>query len=309
MKKLIPLIFFVIIAAILAISVKNYGVFPLENLFSYSICDRPIHYRVDTVDPKFNLSRDDFQNDISQASKIWSDSINKNLFIFDPKGDLSINLIYDERQSLTSQINQLENSVSSDKQSLNPKVSEYEKQSLEFKNKVDDLNKQIEYWNSKGGAPPDEYKKIVDEQKALQSEANNLNEMAQSLNLSTRQYNLQVNQLNKTINTLNNALEQRPEEGIFKGPENRIEIYFNISKTELIHTLAHELGHALGLMHSNNVNAIMYFSTNQNIVPTDDDRTALQDLCRRHSIIEIINTYVTLVINKYKVLILNNHST
>ncbi len=257
---------------------------------SFSFCDQPIRYRVDTVDSKFNLSRETFLTDINQAAKIWNSTWGKDLFIYDPKGDLSINLIYDERQSLTNQINQLGNKVQSEKRALNPQFSEYQKLSADFKQKLSDLNSQIEDWNNKGGAPSEEYKKLIQQQQDLQAQASNLNAMAKSLNISANEYNLQINDLNQTIDTFNNALEQRPEEGIFKGPENRIEIYFNINKPELVHTLAHELGHALGMGHVGNPNAIMYAKTSRKIFPTDDDIAILKEACKKYSIFEIIET-------------------
>ncbi len=291
MKKFYIPIIFLIIIAVGAVQLNNLKLLSLNKLLYYSICDQPIRYRIDIVDPKFNISEDKFLSNVNQASQIWDDSTNRNLFVYDPKGDLSINLIYDERQYLNTQINQLKNIVSADKQSLNPKVYEYEKQFAEFKQRIENLNKEIEYWNNKGGAPEAEYKKIIEEQKTLQEQANRLNEMVQSLNVSASEYNLQVNNLNKTINTFNNALEQRPEEGVFKGPENRIEIYFNISQDGLIHTLAHELGHALGLGHSQNKKAIMYFKTTQTIIPSIDDKKAVEDLCKERSYIELLKNY------------------
>ncbi|MCL4365731.1 matrixin family metalloprotease [Patescibacteria group bacterium] len=260
----------------------------LINLLSYSFCDQPVSFRIGTVDPRFNLSRETFLSDVKQAAYIWDSAIGKKLFIYDPKGDLSINLVYDERQFLTSRINQLTNQVQSEKQSFKPKVEEYQKLSADFKQKLDNLNQEVEFWNSKGGAPPDEYKKLISQQQDLQTQANNLNAMAQSLNTSADTFNTQIDQLNQTITTFNDALEQRPEEGIYKGPQNRIEIYINTNKSELIHTIAHELGHALGITHVGNKTAIMYPKTTQTLIISNDDLTVLNEACRKYTIIELI---------------------
>lgn len=289
MKRL--LVLFILLLIPLGIYANPQSRDYLAYKFSYSLCDSPIHYRIDTVDPKFNLSRNEFVSDVDQATKIWETPINKDLFIYDPKGDLSVNLIFDERQSLTNQINQLKNQIQTNKQSLTPKVNDYKSQTAAFESKLADFKKEVEDWNSKGGAPEDVYNRLTQEQKDLQAEAQRLNELAKNLNISAQNYNAQVGELNQTISTFNQDLTARPEEGIFKGPENRIEIYFNISHFELVHTLAHELGHALGLGHIQSPKTIMYYKTNQITKLSDDDMKALEDLCRRHSILEILQTY------------------
>lgn len=289
MKKLL---FFLLILLIPVVFLNPSTWDFINSKFSYSLCDTPITYHIDTVDPKFNLSREEFTNNVDQATQVWETAINKDLFVYDPKGDLSVSLIFDERQSLTNQINQLENQVQTNKQNLIPQINDYKKIEAEFQSRLEAFKKEVEDWNSKGGAPEDVYNRLTQEQKSLQEEAQSLNEIAKNLNLSTQNYNTQVGQLNQTIKTFNQDLNQRPEEGIFKGPENKIEIYFNISHPELVHTLAHELGHSLGLSHINNPKAIMYFRTNQIIKPSEDDVVALTYLCRRHSILEILQGYI-----------------
>lgn len=116
--------------------------------------------------------------------------------------------------------------------------------------------------------------------------------MAQSLNRSSDEYNNQATELNQTISTYNSALSERPEEGIYKGVENRIEIYLYLNKPELIHTLAHEFGHALGIGHVNNPNAIMYAKTSQKVILTSEDVNELQDVCRERSILELMQNYI-----------------
>src|SRR3989344_5147674 len=81
-------------------------------------CDKPITYRIDTVDPKFNLRRDKFAADVDEASKIWNKGQGKNLFVYDPNGKLSINMIFDERQAENTKINQLDKQLTTEKGNL-----------------------------------------------------------------------------------------------------------------------------------------------------------------------------------------------
>ncbi len=285
MKKvlLLPLILLVILLG---------GVYLIQpSLFDkilyYSYCDEPILYRVDTVDPRFNLSKEDFLSDISDASQIWDILEGKTLFAYDPKGDLSINLIYDQRQYLTNRITQIEKTVQSGKQTLKPQVEQFKQESAALNEKIVALNKEVQDWNNKGGASPEEFEKIIQRQKSLQQEKDRLNVQAKQLNLSADEYNSQVGELNQNINTFNNALEERPEEGIYKGPENKIEIYFNNDKPELIHTIAHELGHAIGIAgHVSNSKSIMYAKTSKTLTLTEEDISALKEVCKKRSTIE-----------------------
>lgn len=253
-----------------------------------SVCDQPIHYRIDTVDGKFNLSKDKFIEDSKKAADVWNKAYGKNLLVFDPKGNLSINLIYDERQLLNSQINNLEGQINNEKGTLDPQIAQYQKDQISFQKKLVDLNNQIEAWNQKGGAPPDVYNQLIQKQKDLQAEADRLNAEAKNLNLTTQNFNAQINKLNQTIDIFNTAIEQRPEEGIFLGDQNRIEVYFYITQNELIHTIAHEMGHARGLEHTTNPKSVMYSKTNQTVIASKEDLDELKTICAKKNLFEII---------------------
>ncbi len=140
-------------------------------------------------------------------------------------------------------------------------MAEYEKQSESFKQRLEALNSEIEEWNKKGGAPPDVFERLMKEQNSLKREAEKLNATARSLNKSADVYNSNVGTLNKEVDTINTALSTKPEEGVYLPQENKIEIYFHITQDELVHTLAHELGHALGMDHNSNQVSIMYANT------------------------------------------------
>lgn len=251
----------------------------IDKLLHRSPCDTPVSYNIGFVDKRFNITTDQLKADIENAANIWNKIEAKQLFVYDPSGKLQINMIYDERQALTNQINSLEGQLQGGKQALQPQVDQYNTLLADFKSRMQSLNSQIDYWNARGGAPPEEYSKITQEQQDLQKEADNLNSFAKKLNLQTNSYNNQVVNLNQTIQTFNADLAKKPEEGLYIAGEDRIEIYFNTNQSELEHTIAHEMGHALTLDHNDNPNSIMYPYTTVKLKPSSEDIAGLNTIC------------------------------
>lgn len=262
-----------------------------------SPCDYPISYTIKVVDPRFNLSNAELLSDLQQAGKIWSDSYGKQLFVYDPqnKSSVQVSLVYDARQALNNEIDTLKNNLNSEKSTIQPKILEYYRRSAEFKNKVNALNQQISYWNAQDGAPENEYQKLKAEQENLQKEASDLNTLAQTLNQSTDQFNAEVGKLNQTVDIFNQNLKVKPEEGLYNANKNAISIYFSTNRQELIHTLAHEFGHAIGLDHNSDQNSIMYPFTTQTIIPSTTDLAALQTVCQNKTIVEVLLDKVKLI--------------
>lgn len=251
-----------------------------------SPCDPPLRYRVDTVDSQFELSRDKFTELVNRAASIWNKAYGKPLFVYDPEGNLSVNLVYDERQRLNLQIYTTEGQLAQKQTSLDQQIAAYHKDVATFEAKLTALNQQIQEWNDKGGAPEDVYNQLRQEQADLKAEADRLEQTAKTLKISATSFNNQVSTLNKNINTFNATLEERPEEGIFIPRQNRIEIYFHITEAETLHTLAHEFGHAVRLDHNDNPKSIMFFKTNQSITPSPEDLDSLKESCAAYSLLE-----------------------
>ncbi|MCL4398085.1 matrixin family metalloprotease [Patescibacteria group bacterium] len=262
----------------------------LNNSYYYP-CDHPVDYKLGVIDPRFNLTSSAAEADITQAADIWNQAWGKPVLKEDPQAKLIINFVYDERQQLSSQVQNMESGTNTDRTALDSKVAQFQAKLNDFAARVAALNSEIDSWNAKGGAPKDVYDSLISRQQALKTEENSLRTEAASLKISINNYNFQVDQLNNTVNTFNAVIAQKPESGLFDGQNQTISIYYVNSKDELIHTLAHELGHALNMDHVSDPQALMYAFQSKTITPTPEDDQALQKTCARISNAQIILDY------------------
>ena len=269
-------------------------------------CQKPITYSIADVDSKFGLTKAKLLDDIRQAEKIWESPINKNLFEYSLAGDLKIHLIYDYRQKATDALRKLGIVINDDrstydavKAKYDSLVTSYAKEKTNIAALIENYDadksayeKDVSYWNKRGGAPKREYDALEQKRINLGNQVAIINKARDSINELVSAINSTATVLNKLIadlniqvsayNTIGESAGKEFNEGEFVSNESgaAINIFQFNDENKLVKILAHELGHALGLGHLDNPEAIMYRideGINENL--TADDLEALKNKC------------------------------
>lgn len=301
MKFLIKLIFWAVAIFLIfhfVFDINLNDVLTLKEKANSSICDKPVRYKIGSIDPNFKINESEFLNKIQEASDLWKDAYGKTLFVYDTNSDLEINLIYDERQENLDKIENSESEVLLESASVEEQNRIYDQKVAELEKQVDELNKQIDYWNSKGGAPEAEFKYLTKMQEDLNKKVEELNDLADNLNRVVGEVNKNIDNFNQMVSKFNNIVMEKPEIGLCTSGEEKIDIYFFSDEDNLVDTLAHEMGHSLGLDHIENENAIMNPVVSENTELTDADVELIKNYCSEHT---YINEYKTKIKNVFDI--------
>ncbi len=270
--------------------------------FHANKCDEVLTFRIENIDKQFGVSKESAIGYSKGAADLWNNGLQKQVLKYDEKGEIKISFVYDERQRITIQNNILREKANQKTQILTAKIEnitvqkenfldlkkKFENEFQAFENDLQTYNLKIAEINKKGGATEEERASLKVEKSSLEIRKNNLenqqiqlNNYLKSINSDVTEYNTGVRNFNSVVQEINKNSLGEFEEGYFSG--NKIVLYEYEDITTLKRLIAHELGHALGMDHTDEKNSIMYYiNQGDKFVLTKSDVAEYNRICNNN---------------------------
>ncbi len=295
-----------LVITILAVVIAATGMYSLvqADVFTRS-CQTPISYSVGQIDEEFRVSSSTVRNLLSESVSVWEQNSEQDLFVHaSGSSDLVINFTYDNRQQRTRARTEIADDLSSlaDShegltESINTKRQQYERvqQTYEqtrqrYEDRLASFNQRVDRWNQRDFVPADVRAELDTEREqlnqlrlSLEEVQTHLQQLRTDINQLAQRSNTIAENYNQTAETFEDRFDSSREFSQATYDGDTITVYQFNQADDLRLALTHEFGHALGIKHVSDPEAVMHRlmreQTLDNISLTAADQRALHNVC------------------------------
>ncbi|WP_038055979.1 matrixin family metalloprotease [Thioalkalivibrio sp. ALJ9] len=272
-------------------------------------CAIPVEMHLGEIDPRFELEPDEVRRALDAAVAMWETHTEERLFTARDGEGMAVRLVFDERQAgamarerSRAQLDQAQADIDDARErldrhrsALNADVELYERGVRGFDERRRAHEGRVADWNAGRGERSaqarerlerearelrEEHERLEERRRGLEDRRSDLNAAGRDLEREIAAFNEQVDQFNRTA-----AAGSGFDMAIYQQQGNRrsITVYKASDIDELRLTLAHELGHALGIGHVDDPAAVMHAELGPANAGREDlaaaDRAALVESC------------------------------
>jgi len=224
---------------------------------------------------------------VRQAGMVWGEALGAPLLFQESSEGIPVSFVFDERMETAQErqrrtaeieerarvIEEASLALEEERRELDRRRAAHDQRTLDFEERNESHLRSVEYWNSAGGAPPAEFarlqaiqEEIAELGRVVNAEAEAINGMVDAVNREAARINGEITTLNQARISLDADFPSRVVEsaeyrqsggGFFSSSARAIDVFHFEDRDHLIVVLAHVLGHAMGLDHTDVPDALM----------------------------------------------------